>query len=184
MKQKKWIRLTLLHLPLHLHLSIPLGTVTQSTGPPGPEAWARARTAPFLVLPPLPHPSLGAPSHPYEASLVCVSLMNSLLTLPQQESRWNPGKIYSTYRKKAKEGRGQFGKKKKKKREYQMHSQNVPLAGELKLRLTFAHFSNLSLIELRFQTAGRLSGECSRGRRERVREIDVSEERLNLCSFS
>lgn len=65
-----------------------------------------------------------------------------------------------------------------------MHSQNVPLAGELKLRLTFAHFSNLSLIELRFQTAGRLSGECSRGRRERVREIDVSEERLNLCNFS
>lgn len=114
MKQKKWIRLTLLHLPLHLYLSIPLGTVTQSTGPPGPGAWARARTAPFLVLPPLPHPSLGAPSHPYEASLVCVSLMNSLLTLPQQESRWNPGKIYSTYRKKAKEGRGQFGKKKKK----------------------------------------------------------------------
>lgn len=37
-----------------------------------------------------------------------------------------------------------------------MHSQNVPLTDEPKICRTFAHFSNLSLIELRFQTPGRL----------------------------
>lgn len=54
-----------------------------------------------------------------------------------------------------------------------MHSQNVPLASEPKICLTFAHFSNLSLIELRFQTAGRHSIEYSRGRRERQSERDA-----------
>ncbi len=156
---------------LHLYLSIHLCIVTQTTGPPGSVAWAKAKIA---------RPSLGAPSHPCKPSLVCVSLMNSLLTVLRQESRWNPGTIYNTQREKMKEGRGRLSWK----GEYEMHSQNAPLAGEPKICLTFAHFSNLSLIELRFQTPGRLSGEHSRGRRERGREIHVSEEGLNLSNFS
>lgn len=40
-----------------------------------------------------------------------------------------------------------------------MHSRNVLLASKPKMCLAFAHFFNLSLIELRFQTCGRLSRE-------------------------
>lgn len=163
---------------LHLYLSIHLCIVTQTTGPPGSVAWAKAKIA--LFLPPFPRRSLGAPSHPYKPSLVCVSLMNSLLTVLWQESRWNPETIYSTQREKMKEGRGQLSWK----GEYEMHSQNAPLAGKPKICLTFAHFSSLSLIELKFQTPGRLSGEYSRGRREGQREIHVSDEGLNLSNFS
>lgn len=47
-----------------------------------------------------------------------------------------------------------------------MISENVPLDAEPRLFLTSAHFSNLSLIELRFQTPGRHSGGHSRGTTE------------------
>lgn len=65
-----------------------------------------------------------------------------------------------------------------KKGEYEMHSRNVPLAGETKICRTFAHFSNLSLIELRFQTPGRQENTAEE--EERETEIHVSEEGLNL----
>ena len=138
----------------------------------------------------IPPPSLASPlpgcTFPPIRSLsgLCQSneqSLNSSTARKQMELRDN-----LQHTQKESEGGKRAAMVKKKKgggRDYQMHSQNVPLAGELKLCLRFAHFSNLSLIELRFQTAGRLSG-CSRGRRERVREIHVSEERLNLCNFS
>lgn len=57
------------------------------------------------------------------------------------------------------------------KEENDLQSLKAPLGGKPKICLAFVHFFNLSLIELRFQTWGRLSGEEEQNDRARERYI-------------
>lgn len=53
----------------------------------------------------LPPSRARAPPWEHLPSLVCVSLMNRLLTVVRRESRWDSGKIYSTRREREKRGK-------------------------------------------------------------------------------
>lgn len=130
------------YLSIHLH-----------SGPIGSAAWARTKTV--LLLPPSLAPPAEHLPNLKKPSLACVSLIKSPFTVLWQESRQNTGTIYSAQR----ENEGGKRSVKLKKGERNIHSRNVPLASKPKICLAFAHFFNLSLIELRFQTCGRLSGE-------------------------
>lgn len=144
-KQKKWIRLTLCHSPpLFLHYSIcthPSGTLycDPNNRPPGSVALAEAKIAPFF--PPFPRRSTVALLQ--TLSGLCQSNEQSLncSMVRKQMQRWD--NLQRRQRKGRREIRNTLSK---------------CSSGRPKICLTVAHFSNLSLIELRFQTAGRLSG--------------------------
>lgn len=122
---------------LHLHPS------PTQTGPPGSVAWVQAKIVHLL------------PSSLPALSGLCQS--------EKQKKADGTLERFTQRREKIKEGRGQS----RSKGEYETHSPTVLLAAEPKIGLTFAHFSNLYLIELGLQTTGRLLGEYSRRRGER-----------------